>query len=208
MTNTSIILGEATLDSYLSPPKQLDNNKKEEIRGLIEKLEKRSMNVEQLPLRMLRLELAQYPGIDPTFLTMSLPLTMKKDELKEEIQVPRFSVYKRTSQGFASFVVVIHPQSGFPEYTLSTSVGSRDFSELISDPLMESLKLSEKAKSIAQAEWQDSNQCLYHLPRKLWKGYNRLGNVRIGTEFHGIIPDKTKTRLDEAERVFPNDQIY
>ncbi len=108
-----VILGETDLTNYVKAvPTHLAEDKRESMKHLISDLEKDSLNVEQLSIQILKIDFAGYPIIDPSFLSMHNNIDYKG----HQIQVPRFSVYKKSKQGFDDFLINIETESRISQH--------------------------------------------------------------------------------------------
>lgn len=215
MKSKSLMLGETCLDKYVSEPKELEEERKRELDELIGQLEKNCLNVEQLPLLLLKVQRENYPVLNPEFLSMGI-FTERKDR-EVEIKVPRFAVYKRSEKGFDSLSlrfainyndgsyyggIRINEDSGLPSLFETHLIRASDFYEhsKIQNPLR-NFPIGDKTgynfKLFERAESEED--------KKFFKKFPQGWSFSFNTEFHGIFPDTAKEKLTEADKIFGKD---
>ena len=211
-----LMLGETCLEKYVSEPEELEEERKREIDELIGKLEKNCLNVEQLPLMLLKVQRKGYPVLNPEFLSMGI-FTERKDR-GVEIKVPRFAVYKRSEQGFDSFSlrfkidqghdalyyggIKINGDSGLPSLFETHLIKASDFYEhnKIENP-PRNYPVGDKTGYNFKLVGETSSEVV----KKLFKKFPRNWSFSFDTEFNGIFPDTVKEKLAEADKIFGED---
>ena len=185
--------GEVDLNRFVDCPRKLEEGEKKSLDQLITETEATLMDVEILPLKMLKLRQLGCRRINMRFLDGSREAYIP--QLRGEVKVPLFGVFKLTETGFAGFqaeISIAYQQvrfkfKGIPDIFgrhLQKSFGI--LSRFAGDHLSHNIS-------------EQNQQCLA----------NKYGSrgMTISTQFLGIIPLETKKKIASAREIF-DDQIF
>lgn len=195
MESQSLVLGTVNLGNYVYQQEELTGSKKQEIDDLIKQLEGNALNVEQFPLKLLKLQRAQYPILDPEFLTMHNTIKYKG----QEIQVPKFSVYGKSQEGFNDFSIRrgVRSHNIFERYRIQMSITHNRLPQLFDLPISKSMGFNFDSRL---------NAFFYATTTKeIWKNYRKMGDIELTSQFCGILPQEAKEKIREAETIFERD---
>lgn len=200
----ALMLGETCLDEYVSKSVDtLNEARKKEISGLIEEIEsKELLNVEQLPLKLLKIQRAQYPTIDPSFLSMHNNINYEG----EKIKVPKFSVYKKIEEGFDDFSISIWgvwDQKSPTKYGFMMTINKEnELPKIFEEPLVKSL--GRILKDGAYRNGYDKTLATSY--QRILHAHGRLDYMlNLVSQFHGFLPQKLKEKIKETEPIFKRD---
>lgn len=213
MESQSLKLGNVEIGKYISEsPLKLTEERKKEMKKLISELEGKALNIEQVPLTLLKIEREQYQTIDPSFLSMHNII----DHQGEKIYVPKFSVYKKNEEGFSDFSIsfVNYQWGSFLEEPKVTIVINRESGNLLPRLFEEPLiKSTEFFSNFMEKEVrEDSGGNRHHrmvmpsykksITRELREKYKRICDFELKSEFYGILPQEAKEKIEEVEPIF------
>lgn len=224
LAGQSVMLEETCLDDYITTPNysKSKSNRITELKELIVKLKKNCLNIEKLPLQLLHSELMRsfpYPLIDPSFLSMG---SSKKYGKKGEILLPKFSVYKRSADGFYPFNIILSETMGgrrsffgfvgvyseLKENYGGSGLGiSVHLNKILTEELVKSVEFYKRGNKRRNNTFisRSDSEVYWGIPKKLSEKYGKIGKGREITyrsRFAGILPDSSRNKLIEADAIF------
>lgn len=205
-TLAPLMLGTADLSNYVSEPVKLSKTRREEINGVIKQIEESFLNVEELPLNLLRIEREQYPYLDTSFLSMSNIL----NHTGQDIHVPRFSVYKRSGQrrGFGDFSIkYVLVRCNIAGIDINIGEDTAERRHIFKDYLVRSTEFYKELEKFRNDYTYYDYTIKFssdNLTRKYHKN-KKMRRLEFESEFNGIIPTETKRKLKTAEEIFEDD---
>lgn len=199
--STQMLFGGISLENYLSSPSGLTEERREQIDKLIDSLGgnkgSNALNVERLPLELLLNERRRYDimevgykSLDPSFLSMHNRLKIKQGE----INVPRFSVYSSSDEGFNSFSIIFDRGSSSTNFfgqDMRIILGAYNIPRIFGEQLVKGLGFTPEHIDKYSG-----------IPRKVAKNYPYPENLKLESSFHGLIPDSTKERIKRGKGIF------
>ncbi|MFH1072389.1 MAG: hypothetical protein V1743_03090 [Nanoarchaeota archaeon] len=191
---------DVTLEGVLTGPKNTSAEDLKKINALINEIqahENGSIASEQMPLNLLQAEKAAriYPELDPSFLSMQQPAKYEG----KDICLPRFSVhcvYETTR-----FNILFNYQ----EFgNMDVQFSAFYLPDCIFEQYIKGMEFFPKSTNPRIHRCGDHGY-INETPGKISKKYNHL---LLRTEFHGVIPQETRERLQEAQATFSKNRLF
>ena len=204
-SNSRLTLGKTCLEKYLAQPEELSEEKKKELDKLIQELGgpegDNALISEKSSLNHFCEKRAKctYKRLDPSFLCLSDIINYKN----QDIQLPRFSVYKLYGEN--AFSISIYPR-GLINKKIKISISESNIPEIFHDRILKSFEFSSQPESDFYGHHK------FKVQRRIFKKYDRIcGNnwdVFFSSKLQGVFPKETKEKIREAEKIFKKDQLY
>lgn len=209
MLTKKITLGSVSLDGYVTRP-ELDVTQKQKIDKLVQEIETRMpLNIEQHHLSFLKSQ--QYPTINPFFLSVENSIVYRG----EEIQVPRFGVYGKSSEGFNPFSITFAINKKWIEFNENINLHQKEenpnlprlFTNFLIKATGFSNYLNHKTYKREDNLIKDYYKSLTKLSREVCKKHKKIGRFTLTSEFCGILPQKIIKKFEKEEEIFDK-QLY
>jgi len=201
---TILTLGQTDISKHVRHPQKSDPARMQRIEEMIRGLEGKALNIEVLPLRMLKIERAQFPVLDLGFLETGMPVEYNGTT----IQLPRFSVYAKTKEGFRDFVVNLYKNSSL----ITGFSGDQEF-KVFSDRLANSQGFTDYCRNVTytyDTTWDLHDYSFEELPRQIRKpAQKKLPEWRnqFSTRFHGLMTEEARKAVATSLDIF-GEQTY
>lgn len=211
MQTKKLTLGEICLDKYMSDKVGVEKEKIEEINKLIENLggseANKALKTEKLPLELLLEQRAKYtyPRLDLSFLAASSIINYKNLDIK----VPKFSVYELYGDNcfYLSIMTWGVIRSRATVRIRKDEEGNGNLPKIFNAQLLKSLEFSEYSDPKREYSYGDVHYS-FNVPRQIKKKYIGLGDIEFISQFHGVLPEKTKEKAAQAEKNFRREDLY
>jgi len=209
----SLILGDIDIGSYIKVH-DVEHERLKLVKEKVNELEKNCLESEKAIYHDLYSEMisSEYPLINLGFLEKNyekkigeiiqsyLFLNLRSRKVDKIIKVPSFSIYSFYDTNKFSINLISYGFDGGGRVEIGPSMENKEFPLAIIKPILKSLGVNNFVKNKIKSNFYDINPS-EHFD---WQGYN----IKLQSQFNGLIPHKTKEKVKEAEKYFNKDNIY
>jgi hypothetical protein len=202
-----LMLGNTDIGRFFENNNALDTERREELENVLEEeVSGGKLGSEDIPVRILKLQINGYRAVDLSFLSMA-----SRFEINDaEIGLPRFAVYPVTNERLHSFYIKAMDLGDWVYAPRVEIKSEQKLPRMFTDELVKALDFGGQRHIY---EEHGSNYCVYDfsfIPWKIGKSYKRCEffSKSFKTDFIGMVPSQIKRKIEAANEIFSEGNVY